>query len=112
MRNSDGYIYVEMLAAFFVCFFISLSILPIFEKVMADRKDSMYRMEAYHLLYERLQAYMEGESEAVDGTIIVNGKTYKMTWMSETAFIGMVQGCIEYEKVGKKRESVCDAAKR
>lgn len=103
---------MEMLAAFFVLSFISLSILPIFEKVMADRKDAVHRMEAHHLLYERLQAYMEGESEAVDETIIVYGKTYKMTWMPETDFIGMIKGCIQYENFGEKNESICDAAKR
>jgi hypothetical protein len=112
LRKSYGYIYVEMLAAFFICCFISLSILPIFEHVVAERHNAIERMKAYHLLYEKLQAYMEGENGAVDETFNANGRTYKLTWKPEETFYGMLRGCIEYENYGRENESICDAAKR
>ncbi|CAH0345720.1 competence type IV pilus minor pilin ComGE [Bacillus sp. CECT 9360] len=115
MRNSRGYIYLEMLAAFSVCCFIALSVLPILELVVTERNNAMQRMKAHHLLYEKLQAYMEGESEAVDETFVVNDMTYKMTWepfLPSSDFSGMMRGCIEYENYGERDEMICDAAKR
>ncbi|RFU65685.1 competence type IV pilus minor pilin ComGE [Peribacillus glennii] len=111
MKNSDGYIFVEMLAAFFVFSFICFSILPIYQKIIADKDDVKIRMEAIHLLYEQLQAYMEGEIEAVDETITKNGETYHMKWEAEPVF-AMIRGCIHYKNHGEKNVSVCDSTKR
>ncbi|MDQ0218334.1 hypothetical protein ELQ35_12425 [Peribacillus cavernae] len=112
MKNSRGYIYVEMLAAFFICCFVALSILPILETVMIERHNAIQRMGAYHLLYEKLQAYMEGESEPVDETFMVNDQTYRLTWKPEEGFSGMTRGCIEYKNYGQRDEIICDAAKK
>ncbi|PLT34726.1 competence type IV pilus minor pilin ComGE [Bacillus sp. V5-8f] len=111
MRNSNGYIYIELLAAFFIFCFITFSILPIYEKIMVDRADVRIRMEAFHLLYEKLQAYMEREIEAVDKTISVNGRAYQLTWEPNSDF-PMMRGCIYYKNFGGKNVSVCDFTKR
>lgn len=112
MRNSSGYIYLEMLAAFSVCCFIALSVLPILEHVAAERNNAVQRMKAYHLLYEKLQDYMGGESEAVNQAFVVNEMSYKMTWEPASDFSGMMRGCIEYKNYGERAEMICDAAKR
>ncbi|MDQ7860799.1 hypothetical protein RCO48_06105 [Peribacillus frigoritolerans] len=38
MRNCKGYVYLELMAAFSVCIFLVLSILPILEELMTHRE--------------------------------------------------------------------------
>ncbi|RRN73144.1 hypothetical protein EI200_05990 [Peribacillus simplex] len=70
MRNCKGYVYLEIIAAFSICIFVVLSILPILEELMTHRKNIVIRTEAHHLLYERLTAFIDGEIQAIGQEII------------------------------------------
>ena len=60
LKKCDGYIYVEMLVALFICLFIVFSLYPIIDQVKQDRKNILIRTEANHLLYEKLTALLDG----------------------------------------------------
>ncbi|OIK13762.1 hypothetical protein BIV59_04700 [Bacillus sp. MUM 13] len=111
MKNSSGYIYLEMLASFFLCVFLAVSILPIMSKIRHDRSDLFMKTEAYHLLYEQLDAYMDGEGQA-SGSLKSRGHSYILTWRESSVSQGMMEGCITYKKANGREETFCDAAKR
>ncbi|WP_285768898.1 hypothetical protein [Peribacillus sp. SI8-4] len=74
MRNCKGYVYLELMAAFSVCIFLVLSIFPILEKVMTDRKNMIMKTEAHHLLYEKLTAFMDGEQQGMEKEFMIQKK--------------------------------------
>ncbi|MDF9760594.1 MULTISPECIES: hypothetical protein [Peribacillus] len=112
MRNCKGYVYLEIIAAFSICIFVVLSILPILEELMTHRKNIVIRTEAHHLLYERLTAFIDGEIQAVGQDIIYRRKSYELIWRDHGDFPGMIEGCVCYEDESGKYESICDAAKK
>lgn len=112
MRNYKGYVYLELMAAFSVCIFLILSILPIIDELITRRKDIVIRTEAHHLLYERLTAFMDGEIQAIGQEIINKKKSYELIWKDHGDFPGMIEGCVRYENESGKFETICDAAKR
>ncbi|MFD6439299.1 hypothetical protein ACFWDG_05700 [Peribacillus sp. NPDC060186] len=112
MRNSRGYVYLEMITAFSICIFLVISILPIIEEIMTNRKNVVLRTEAHYLLYERLNAFMDGEVNAVDQEIQYQKRLYEITWKDLRDFPGLIEGCVRYENAVGKSESICDAAKK
>ncbi|MFE4705887.1 hypothetical protein [Peribacillus simplex] len=112
MRNCKGYVYLELIAAFAVCIFLVLAILPILEELLMDRKDIAVRTEAHHLLYESLTAFMDGEIQAVGQEIIYKKRSYVLVWKDHGDFPGMIEGCVRYEDESGNLESICDAAKK
>ncbi|MED3690563.1 hypothetical protein P4534_17460 [Peribacillus butanolivorans] len=112
MRNSRGYVYLEMIAAFSICIVLVISILPILEEIMTNRKNAVLRTEAHYLLYERLTAFMDGEVNAVDQEIHYQKRLYELTWKEQKDFPGLIEGCVRYENEVGKSESICDAAKK
>lgn len=112
MRNSKGYVYLEMIASVSICLFLVVSILPILEQSMSNRKNIVLRADAHYLLYERLSAYMDGEVRAVKEEIMYQERLYELTWNAQKGFPDMVEGCVRYENAAEKYESICDVAKR
>ncbi|WP_057911748.1 hypothetical protein [Peribacillus muralis] len=110
MKNCKGYVYLELIAAFSVCIFLILTILPILEKVMTDRQNIIMRTEAHHLLYERLTAFMEGEIQGAEREFIIQKRSYRMIWKDDVDSSGKIEGCVRYEDVSGKSESICDTA--
>ena len=112
MRNSNGYVYLEMMASFSICVFVVISMLPILEDMMSNRKNVVLRADAHHLLYERLSAYMDGEIQAIPEEITYQERLYELTWNVQKEFPDMVEGCVRYENARGKYESICDVAKK
>ncbi|CAH0176671.1 hypothetical protein SRABI96_01326 [Peribacillus sp. Bi96] len=112
MRNCKGYVYLELIAAFSVCIFLILSILPILEELMIHRENVVIRTEAHHLLYERLTAFVDGEIQALEQEIIIQKRSYVLIWKDNGELPGMIEGCVRYEDASGKSESICDAAKK
>ncbi|PJN89888.1 hypothetical protein [Bacillus sp. mrc49] len=110
MKNCKGYVYLELMAAFSVCAFLVLSILPILENVMTDRKNMIMKTEAHHLLYERLTAFMDGEVQGMEQEFIIQKKSYRMIWKDDGDSSGTIEGCVRYENASGKDESICDIA--
>jgi hypothetical protein len=100
------------MAAFSICIFLVLSILPILEELMTHRKNIAVRTEAHHLLYERLTAFMDGEIQAIGQEIIYKKRSYELVWKDHLDFPGMIEGCVCYEDESGNLESICDAAKK
>lgn len=112
MRKSDGYIYLDIIAALSVCIFIALTLLPIIDEIKLDRKNILLKTEAHYVLYEKLTAYLDGEMEAIPMEIIQHNHKYILTWRAHKDYPGMMEGCIQYENAFRKTEMVCDASKR
>ncbi|MGE7879599.1 hypothetical protein [Peribacillus muralis] len=110
MRNCKGYVYLELIAAFSVCIFLVLSILPILEKVMTDRKNMIMRTEAHHLLYERLTAFMDGEIQGMEQEFIIQKRMYRIIWKDGGDSMGTIEGCVRYEDASGRSETICDTA--
>ena len=112
MKRSDGYIYLDMMAALSVCLFIALTLFPIITQIKLDRQNIWLRTEANYILYEKLTAYLEGEIDAEPMEITQKNYKYTLTWRVNNDFPEMMEGCIQYENAFKKTEMVCDATKR
>lgn len=112
MRNSKGFIYLEMMASFSICVFLVISILPILEDLMSNRKNVVLRADAHYLLYERLSAFMDDEIQAVNEEITYQERLYELTWNVQKDFPDMVEGCVRYENATGNYQAICDAAKR
>ncbi|WP_409301654.1 hypothetical protein [Peribacillus sp. SCS-155] len=112
MKRSEGYIYFELLASFFVCCFIAFSILPIFIKMETDRQNVRLRMEAKHLLYLELEGYMRQEFIFDQKTITKNSREYQMVWRSADPSIKFMEGCVRYRNAVDKEVEVCDYVTR
>jgi hypothetical protein len=112
LRNSKGYVYLEMIAAFSICIFLILSIMPILEDLMTSRKNIILRANAHYLLYERLSSFMDGEIQAVEQEIEYQQRVYELTWKPQKDFLGMIEGCVQYENASEKQVTFCDAAKK
>lgn len=112
MKRSDGYIYLDMMAALSVCLFIALTLFPIIYQVKLDRHNIMLRTEAYHILYEKLNAYLKGDISANSMEMSERNHQYKLTWRANNDFPEMIEGCIQYENAFKKTEQICDSTKR
>ncbi|MGE7601242.1 hypothetical protein ACQKL5_01940 [Peribacillus sp. NPDC097675] len=112
MRNSKGYVYLEMIASVSICVFLVVSILPILVESMSNRKNVVLRADAHYLLYERLSAYMDGEIGAVKEDITYQERLYELTWSAQKGGSDMVEGCVRYENAAEEYESICDVAKK
>lgn len=112
MKRSEGYIYLDMMAALSVCLFIALTLFPIITQIKLNRENIWLRTEANYILYEKLTAYLEGELEAEQMEIMQKNHQYKLTWRVNNDFPEMMEGCIQYENAFRKTEMVCDATKR
>lgn len=112
MKRSDGYIYLDMMAALSVCIFIVSTLFPIITQIKMDRQNIWLRTEAHYILYEKLTAYLEGEIEADTMEVMQSNHQYTVTWKVHHDVPEMVEGCIQYENAFKKTEMVCDATKR
>ena len=112
MKRSDGYIFLDMMAAFSVCAFIAFTLFPIITQIILDRQNNWLRTEAHYILYEKLNAYLEGELDAEQMEITERNHQYSLTWRVHEDFPMMIEGCIQYENTFKKTERVCDATKR
>ncbi len=112
MKRSDGYIYLDMIAALSVCLFIALTLFPIITEMKLDRHNNWLRTEAHHILYEKLTAYLEGDMNADPMEIRQRNHQYTLTWKVHNDFPDMMEGCIQYENAFEKPERVCDATKR
>ncbi|PLS15257.1 hypothetical protein CVD28_23295 [Bacillus sp. M6-12] len=110
MRRSEGYIYVEMLAGFFVCCFIGFSLLPMFTAINSARKNAELDTKAAHLLYKQLEAYMEGETLPLTNEL--DSGTFDITWSMPSDYPGFMEGCLKYESFEGKSRTICDLAKR
>ncbi len=112
LKKSDGYIYLDMMAALSVCLFIALTLFPMIHQLKLDRQNIVLRIEAQYVLYEKLTAFLDGEIEAIPMEIMQNKQQYTLTWRVHEEFPEMMEGCIQYENAFGKTEMVCDATKR
>ena len=112
MKKSDGYIYLDILAALSVCLFIALTLFPIIDEIKLDRQNILLRTEAHYVLYEKLTAFLDGEMDAIPMEIVQRNHKYTLTWKVHKDFPEMMEGCIQYENAFRKTESICDATKR
>ncbi|RFU66779.1 hypothetical protein D0469_16810 [Peribacillus saganii] len=110
MKRSEGYIYVEMLAAFFVCCFIAFSLLPMFNNISSARKNAELDTEAAHLLYEQLESYMAIQTAPALSNY--NNRSFDITWNMPAAYPGFVEGCLKYESYEGESKTICDLAKK
>lgn len=108
MKNSNGYIYVELLAAFFVLTFLIATILPILQEIEIDRKNNKIRSEAVHLLYEKLNGIGFEENVVVEVGITL----YTIHFANSSEFPSMIEGCINYKNMEGFDENICDLTKR
>lgn len=112
LRNCKGFMYAELLSACFIISFVIFSVLPLFKDIQALRKETLTRIDAHHLLYDKLAAYMEGEIEGVESSLFYGGQEYVLFWKEKPGYAGIMEGCIRYEKMDKEIIVFCDDAKR
>jgi hypothetical protein len=108
LRNSNGYIYVELLVAFFVLTFLIATIFPMLQEIEIDRKNNKIRSEAVHLLYEQLNGVTFEENVVVEVGITL----YTIHFANSTEFPSMIEGCINYKIMEGSDENICDLTKR
>ena len=112
LKRSDGYIYLDMLAALSICLFIALTLFPIINQIKLDRHNILLRTEAHHILYEKLTAYLKGEIDANSMEMMERNHQYTLTWRANHGFPEMIEGCIHYENAFEETEKICDSTKR
>lgn len=108
MKNSKGYIVLEVLASFSLCCFLAVSALPMLQQLNTDRQDAVLRSKAAHMLYEKLSASMTARTVPADSKGEILGRPYEIRWKTSGTYPGMTEGCIEYENYRKNKQAVCD----
>lgn len=108
MKNSKGYIVLEVLASFSLCCFLAVTAVPMLQQLSADRQDAVLRSRAAHMLYETMAAAMTERTVPSDSRGEIQGQAYMIRWKTSETNPEMTEGCIEYENYRKRKQAVCD----
>jgi hypothetical protein len=112
LKRCEGYIYFELLASFFICSFMAVSIFPIYMKIEQDRQNIKLKVDASHVLYGVLESYMDDGILPIDTVFSYNKRDFQITWGHENQITKMIEGCVKYQNAEKTYETICDTVRR
>ncbi|WP_191603915.1 ComG operon protein 5 [Bacillus subtilis] len=82
-RENKGFSTIETMSALSLWLFVLLTVVPLWDKLMADEKMAKSREIGYQMMNESISKYVMSGEGAASKTITKNNHIYAMKWEEE-----------------------------